>query len=118
MKKILLSLLILFSFCFVSYADTYSTVEFSPLKATIKNTEYTFKDGSVFYLCLTKEKDIITEWGEYTMFTGLDGAAYFDYKFGSSLLWFMKDGNIIIGWKAIIKDKYFFDFKIVYGLLK
>ena len=120
MKKTILVIFLLLLLMAVNLrAETYTVVEFSPLKLTMQKAEYSFyEDFTFLYWSVTPEKNLVTIYGEYEMLTFLDGAAYLDMVDGSSIFWFMKDEDILIGWRALIENKYDFNFYIILGIIK
>ena len=116
MKKLLLAVLI--SLCFTVSAfseETYKCVEFSPLKLKAKKSIYVFKANNTFTNEVNNDNTINYFDGEYEMYTALDGAGYIYLKDGAIMIWFMKDEDVLLGWKAEIKNKYEFDFFIIFG---
>jgi len=97
-------------------AETYRGIEFSPLKSKIEKSVYTFNEDGTFFNEVNNDPTVSSFYGEYEMYTGYDGAGYIGIDYGAIMVWFMKDEDMILGWKAIISEKYNFNFLIIFGV--
>lgn len=106
----------LFFFYTDAYSEEYSLYELSIFKADNLNSTISFiSDNETVLLCKDKRSSVAMFSGEYKMYTRHDGACFFEYRGGSSLMWFYKDEEILLGWRALIAEKFYFDFFILLG---